>query len=39
MKIKIPDDDMKPFTLDIEKVKFDPANPAEYLKTVNTITP
>jgi hypothetical protein len=28
---------MKPFTLDIEKVKFDPANPGEYLKSFNAI--
>jgi nitrate/nitrite transport system substrate-binding protein len=33
MKIKIPDDDMKPFTIDLDKAKFDPNNPAEYLKT------
>jgi nitrate/nitrite transport system substrate-binding protein len=39
MKIKIPDDDMKPFTLDLDKAKFDPNNPADYLKTVNTVIP
>jgi nitrate/nitrite transport system substrate-binding protein len=32
MKIKIPTDDMKPFALDIDKVKFDPNNPTDYLK-------
>ena len=37
MKIKIPVDDMKPFTLDLDKAKFDPNNPAEYLKQVNSI--
>lgn len=31
MKIKIPADDMKPFALEIDKVSFDPANPADYL--------
>jgi nitrate/nitrite transport system substrate-binding protein len=39
MKIKIPDDDMKPFALDIEKVKFDPNNPAEYLKSSKGLIP
>jgi nitrate/nitrite transport system substrate-binding protein len=39
MKIKIPDDDMKPFMLDIEKVKFDPNNPAEYLKSSKGLIP
>jgi nitrate/nitrite transport system substrate-binding protein len=39
MKIKIPDDDMKPFQLDIEKTKFDPNNPAEYLRTAKGIVP
>jgi nitrate/nitrite transport system substrate-binding protein len=37
MKVKIPDDDMKPFTLDIEKIKFDPASPGEYLKSFNAV--
>jgi nitrate/nitrite transport system substrate-binding protein len=37
MKIKVPDDDMKPFTLDLDKAKFDPNNPGEYLKQVNSI--
>lgn len=37
MKIKIPDDDMKPFTLELDKAKFDPNNPGEYLKQVNSI--
>jgi nitrate/nitrite transport system substrate-binding protein len=32
MKIKIPNDDMQPFALDIDKVKFDPNNPTDYLK-------
>lgn len=37
MKIKIPDDDMKPFTLDLDKAKFDPNQPAEYLKTFSIV--
>lgn len=37
MKIKVPDDDMKPFTLDLDKAKFDPNNPGEYLKLVNSV--
>ncbi|MBL7856753.1 MAG: ABC transporter substrate-binding protein [Cyclobacteriaceae bacterium] len=32
MNIKIPTDDMKPFTLQLDKVTFDPANPGEYVK-------
>jgi len=39
MKIKIPDDDMKPFALELDKLKFDPANPAEYLKSAKGVTP
>ncbi len=34
MNIPIPTDDMKPFSLTLDKTIFDPANPAEYLKTV-----
>jgi nitrate/nitrite transport system substrate-binding protein len=37
MKIKIPDDDMKPFTLDLDKARFDPNRPEEYLRTVKNI--
>ncbi len=37
MKIKIPEDDMKPFSLELDKIKFDPNNPAEYLKVVKGI--
>jgi nitrate/nitrite transport system substrate-binding protein len=37
MKIKIPDDDMKPFVIDLDKAKFDPNNPNEYLKLVKGI--
>ena len=37
MKIKIPDDDMKPFVIDLDKAKFDPNNPGEYLKSVKGI--
>lgn len=37
MGIKIPEDDMKPFALDIDKIKFDPNNPGDYLKSVNSI--
>lgn len=32
MKIPVPDDDMKPFTVDLDKVTFDPADPAGSLK-------
>jgi nitrate/nitrite transport system substrate-binding protein len=32
MRIAIPDDDMKPFAVDLDKVLFDPNNPTEYLK-------
>lgn len=32
MKISVPDDDMQPFTIDLDKVTFDPANPGESLK-------
>jgi nitrate/nitrite transport system substrate-binding protein len=39
MKIKIPDDDMKPFTLDLDQAKFDPNSPADYLKTVTKVIP
>ena len=34
MKIKIPIDDMKPFSLTMDKTVFDPSNPATYLKVV-----
>jgi nitrate/nitrite transport system substrate-binding protein len=34
MKIAIPTDDMKPFSLTMDKTIFDPLNPAEYLKIV-----
>lgn len=34
MKVKVPEDDMKPFSLTIDKTVFNPLNPAEYLKTV-----
>lgn len=37
MKIKIPDDDMKPFVIDLDKAKFDPNSPGEYLKSVKGI--
>ncbi|SHG57191.1 nitrate/nitrite transport system substrate-binding protein [Chryseolinea serpens] len=37
MKIKIPEDDMKPFVIDLDKAKFDPNAPADYLKQVNSI--
>jgi nitrate/nitrite transport system substrate-binding protein len=33
MKVKVPDDDMKSFSLEIDKIKFDPNNPAEYIKS------
>jgi nitrate/nitrite transport system substrate-binding protein len=34
MKVKVPSDDMKPFSLTMDKTVFDPANPAAYLKVV-----
>lgn len=34
MKVKIPDDDMKPFSLTLDKTIFDPTKIAEYLKAV-----
>jgi len=34
MKIKIPTDDMKPFSLTMDKTVFDPSNPEAYLKVV-----
>ncbi len=37
MNVKVPDDDMKPFSLEIDKVKFDPANPSEYLKAIDGV--
>jgi nitrate/nitrite transport system substrate-binding protein len=37
MQVKVPNDDMKPFSLEIDKIKFDPNNPSEYLKAVNSV--
>jgi nitrate/nitrite transport system substrate-binding protein len=34
MKVKVPNDDMKPFSLTMDKTVFDPSNPATYLKVV-----
>lgn len=34
MKVPVPDDDMKPFSLTIDKTVFDPNKPEEYLKVV-----
>jgi nitrate/nitrite transport system substrate-binding protein len=34
LSISLPDDDMKPWTLTLDKAKFDPNNPAAYLKGV-----
>jgi nitrate/nitrite transport system substrate-binding protein len=34
MKIKIPTDDMKPFSLTMDKTIFNPSNPSAYLKVV-----
>ena len=34
MSIAIPTDDMKPFTTSLENTRFDPNNPAAYLKSV-----
>jgi nitrate/nitrite transport system substrate-binding protein len=36
MKVPIPDDNMKPFALNLDKVLFDPAKPGEYLKMINS---
>lgn len=35
LNIKIPADDMKPFTITIDKALFDPNNPGEYLKVAS----
>jgi nitrate/nitrite transport system substrate-binding protein len=34
MKVKVPNDDMKPFSLTMDKTVFDPNNPSAYLKVV-----
>ncbi len=34
MKVKMPTDDMKPFSLTMDKTPFDPNNPSAYLKVV-----
>jgi nitrate/nitrite transport system substrate-binding protein len=34
MKVKVPNDDMKPFALTLDKTVFDPNNPSAYLKVV-----
>ncbi|MBC7607005.1 MAG: ABC transporter substrate-binding protein [Burkholderiales bacterium] len=34
MNVKVPTDDMKPFSLTMDKTVFDPNNPAAYLKVV-----
>lgn len=34
MKVKVPNDDMKPFALTMDKTVFDPNHPAAYLKVV-----
>ncbi len=34
MKVKVPADDMKPFSLTMDKTVFDPNNPTAYLKVV-----
>lgn len=34
MKVSVPNDDMKPFSLTMDKTVFDPNNPAAYLKVV-----
>jgi nitrate/nitrite transport system substrate-binding protein len=34
MKVKVPADDMKPFSLTMDKTVFDPNNPSAYLKVV-----
>ena len=37
MNIHVPDDDMQPFTIDLDKVTFDPAKPGESLKNYKSI--
>jgi nitrate/nitrite transport system substrate-binding protein len=36
MGISLPDDSMKPFTIELDRVRFDPANPAESIKAYET---
>jgi nitrate/nitrite transport system substrate-binding protein len=36
MKVPVPNDDMKPFALNLDKVTFDPNKPADYLKVINS---
>ncbi len=37
MNIPVPGDDMQPFTIDLDKVTFDPAKPAESLKNYKSL--
>jgi nitrate/nitrite transport system substrate-binding protein len=39
LKITLPDDDMKPFTVDLDKVKFDPNDPEGSLKAYGELNP
>jgi nitrate/nitrite transport system substrate-binding protein len=32
VSLSLPTDDMKPWTMTLDKTKFDPSNPAAYLK-------
>lgn len=32
LNVRVPDDDMQPFTIDLDKVTFDPGNPGQSLK-------
>jgi nitrate/nitrite transport system substrate-binding protein len=37
MSIRVPDDDMTPFTVTLDQARFDPGNPAVYLKAVGGV--
>jgi nitrate/nitrite transport system substrate-binding protein len=37
MNIAVPADDMQPFTIDLDKVTFDPARPTESLKNYKPV--
>jgi nitrate/nitrite transport system substrate-binding protein len=39
LKISLPDDDMKPFTIDLDQVKFDPNDPDGSLKAYGEFKP
>jgi nitrate/nitrite transport system substrate-binding protein len=39
LKIHLPDDDMKPFTVDLDNLKFDPNDPDGSLKAYGELKP